>query len=132
MYVQDQTAPTVIISTLRKNFGKSDDPQVINGKPDNLLFVEKEHRNLPWKNTKAIVISAAQHIRSRMEIWYPDLIRSFFSCSVVLSHESIQAEPKPSAVFQETGLNLSATRCTAIAPSPNPETIRVSIMEMIQ
>ena len=35
-----------------KNFGKSDDSQVINGKPDNFLLVEKEHRNLPREKYK--------------------------------------------------------------------------------
>ena len=32
--------------------GKSDDSQVINGKTDNFLLVEKEHRNLPREKYK--------------------------------------------------------------------------------
>ena len=35
-----------------QDFRKSDDPQIINRKPDHLLFMEEQHGDIPWEKYK--------------------------------------------------------------------------------
>ena len=86
--------------------------------------LRKEHKRSGYdqspysENTKGNVVAMADTI--------------VFLCTVILCSKSIQAEAKPSAVFQDTDSICPPTRWVAMAAAPNAETILVRIMEIMQ
>ena len=82
-------------------------------------------------NTKMAVTSRPQTPTVRREARYPFLPGAFYRhqfCAV----NAFNAAAKPSAVCQDMDSICPPTRCVARASAPNPETMRVNIIEIKQ